>query len=73
MLHESRVHGMLIARRRGYDEDDLAWALQRLSKMVVDLPIAQIDLNPVIVNAKGAFVVDVRVVLNQDGVQGAAT
>ena len=74
MLRESRVLDMLNARKRGYDQGGLVSAMQRLSTMVVDLPIAQVDLNPVIVNSDGAFVVDVRVMLNQgDGIQDPAT
>lgn len=65
MLRESRVQDMLNARKRGYDQGELLRTMQRLSTMVVDLPIAQVDLNPVIVNSDGAFVVDVRVMLTQ--------
>ncbi len=60
MLHESRVHDMLNARKRGYDEDALKRTMLQLSRIAVDLRIKAIDLNPVIVNAEGAFVVDVR-------------
>ena len=60
MLRESRVHDMLNARKRGYDEEALTKALLSLSRLSVDLGIKAIDLNPVIVNAEGAFVVDVR-------------
>jgi acetyl coenzyme A synthetase (ADP forming)-like protein len=67
MLRESRVHDMLNARRRGYDQGALLRTLTRLSRIIVDLPISEIDLNPVIVNADGAFTVDVRVVLGQGG------
>lgn len=63
MLHESRVSYMLNARKRGYDQFALVRTLLRLSRLIVDLPIDQIDLNPVIVNAEGAFAVDVRVIL----------
>ena len=63
MLRESRVHDMLTSRRRGYDEKSLAKTLRRLSRIMVDLDVSQADLNPVIVNAEGAFAVDVRVIL----------
>jgi len=63
MLRESKVYAMLNARKRGYDQTSLVGAILRLSRMTVDLRIAEIDLNPVIVNADGAFVVDVRVLL----------
>jgi acetate---CoA ligase (ADP-forming) len=65
MLRESRVLDMLTARKRGYDRIALVRTLHLLSRMVVDLPIREIDLNPVIVSADGAFAVDVRVVLDQ--------
>jgi len=65
MLRESRVHDMLHARRRGYDQLALVRTLHRLSRIIVDLDISEIDLNPVIVNADGAFAADVRVVMNQ--------
>ena len=65
MLRESRVHDMLHARKRGYDQLSLVRTLHRLSRVIVDLKISEIDLNPVIVNADGAFAVDLRVVMNQ--------
>ncbi|MDA4115659.1 MAG: acetate--CoA ligase family protein [Thaumarchaeota archaeon] len=64
MLRESRVYAMLNARKRGYDRSALVGTMARLSRMMVDLPIAEADLNPVIVNADGAFAVDVRVLLS---------
>ncbi len=67
MLRQSRVHQMLNARRRGYDEAAVVRTILLLSKMIVDLQIREIDLNPVIVNADGAFTVDVRAVLKQGG------
>jgi acetate---CoA ligase (ADP-forming) len=69
MLRESKVWGMLNARKRGYDQVALVRAIVRLSRMMVDMRIAEIDINPVIVNSDGAFAVDVRVILNRgDGV-----
>jgi acetate---CoA ligase (ADP-forming) len=65
MLRESRVYGMLNARKRGYDQSALLGVILRLSRLAVDLPIAEIDLNPVIVNEDGAFAVDVRVALGE--------
>jgi acyl-CoA synthetase (NDP forming) len=65
MLRESKVYAMLNSRKRGYDQDALVRTLLRLSRMTVDLNVNQIDVNPVIVNADGAFAVDVRVILNQ--------
>ncbi len=63
MLRESRVYDILSSRKRGYDQAALIAAMQRLSRMTVDLKITEIDLNPVIVNTEGAFAVDVRVLL----------
>ncbi len=65
MLRESKVYGMLNARKRSYDQDALVRTLLRLSRLTIDLKISQIDLNPVIVNADGAFAVDVRVIMSQ--------
>jgi succinyl-CoA synthetase beta subunit len=67
MLRESRVQAMLGARSRGYDQEALLTTLLNLSRLLVDLEVSEIDLNPVIVNGDGAFAVDVRVVLNQAG------
>jgi len=65
MLRESRVYDMLNARKRGYDQSALVGTITRLSGMTVDLRVAEVDLNPVIVNADGAFAVDVRVLLSE--------
>lgn len=65
MLRESRVYAMLNARKRSYDQSALVGTITRLSRMTVDLRIAEADLNPVIVNADGAFAVDVRVLLSE--------
>ena len=65
MLRESRVYDMLNARKRGYDRSALVGTITRLSGMTVDLRVAEVDLNPVIVNADGAFAVDVRVLLSE--------
>ncbi len=63
MLWESKVSNMLNARNRGYDGGSLIETLIQVSRMVVDIPIKEMDLNPVIVNAQGAFAVDVRTIL----------
>ncbi len=73
MLHESRVHDMLNARNRGYDERALLRTIEQVSRMTVDLQIGELDLNPVIVNEEGAFVVDIRVVLGGRGDGSAAS
>lgn len=62
MLAQSRVHELLSARKRGYDETSVSNAIVTLSKMIIDLNLKQVDINPLIVNEKGSFAVDVRVV-----------
>lgn len=61
MLKESKVHDMLTARKRGYDEGSLIRTIVTVSRMIVDLNIKEMDINPLIVNEKGAFAVDVRI------------
>mgnify|MGYP001772681986 CR=1 FL=1 len=63
MMRESRVLEVLTARRRGYDVNAVARALSRISDLIIDLNIKELDVNPLIVNEDGAFAVDVRVVL----------
>ncbi len=62
MLQESKVHDMLTARKRGYDEGSLIRTIVSVSRLLVDLNIKEMDINPLIVNEKGAYAVDVRVV-----------
>lgn len=62
MLKESKIHDMLMARKRGYDEGSLIRTIVTVSRMIVDLNIKEMDVNPLIVNERGAFAVDVRVV-----------
>ena len=62
MIASSRVHDLLSARQRGYDETSVAGAIATLSQMLVDLDLKEVDINPLIVNEKGSFAVDVRVV-----------
>lgn len=65
MLQESKVHQMLVARGQKYDETSLIRAITTISRMIVDLNVAELDINPVIVNEKGAFAVDVRAILEK--------
>ncbi|MDA4132329.1 MAG: acetate--CoA ligase family protein, partial [Thaumarchaeota archaeon] len=65
MLRESKVWGMLNARKRDYDHVELVGTIVRLSRIMVDMRIAEMDVNPVIVNSEGAFAVDVRVALSE--------
>jgi succinyl-CoA synthetase beta subunit len=63
LLVESKIHDMLYARKRGYDENSLIRTITRVSRMIVDLNVKEMDINPLFVNENGAFAVDVRIVL----------
>ncbi|AAK42002.1 Conserved hypothetical protein [Saccharolobus solfataricus P2] len=63
LLVESKIHDMLNARKRGYDESSIIRAITRVSRMIVDLNVKEMDINPLFVNENGAFAVDVRIVL----------
>jgi len=65
MLKESKLHDMLTVRKRGYDEGSLVRTISTVSRLIVDLNVAQLDINPLIVNERGSFAVDVRMVLNR--------
>ena len=39
--------------------------ITNISRMIVDLKINEMDINPVIVTENGAFAVDVRIILNE--------
>lgn len=46
------------------DQESLVQALERLSQLVTDFPqITELDINPLLINAKGAKVLDVRIVI----------
>ncbi|MEW9492550.1 MAG: acetate--CoA ligase family protein, partial [Candidatus Aramenus sulfurataquae] len=62
ILKESKVHDMLTARKRNYDEGSLIRTIVSVSRLIVDLNVKEMDINPLIVNEKGAFAVDVRIV-----------
>jgi len=64
LLIESKIHDMLHARKRGYDENSLIRTLVTVSRMIVDLDIKEMDINPLFVNERGAFAVDVRIVFS---------
>ena len=64
LLIESKIHDMLHARKRGYDENSLIRTIITVSRMIVDLDIKEMDINPLFVNEKGAFAVDVRIVFS---------
>jgi acyl-CoA synthetase (NDP forming) len=66
MLRSLKSYRLLTGYRgaRALDVDALRQVLERVSALVDDLPeIAEMDLNPVFVLAKGAVVVDARVSL----------
>ncbi|HEU16092.1 MAG TPA: CoA-binding protein [Nitrososphaeria archaeon] len=63
IMSESKVMDALTARKRGYDVGSTARAIARISNMIVDLNVKELDVNPLIVNENGAFAVDVRIKL----------
>ena len=65
MVKRSRVSALLSARDRKYDEDSVVSSITSISRLIVDLSVKQLDINPLIVNATGSYVVDARVVLSQ--------
>ncbi|BCU66750.1 acetyl-CoA synthetase [Sulfolobales archaeon HS-7] len=63
MMKESKVLDVLTARKRNYDVGSVLRTIVVISRMIVDLDIKELDINPLIVNEKGAFAIDVRVIL----------
>lgn len=63
MIKESKILDMLRARNSNYDVNATVSAISKISNMFIDLNIKEMDINPLIVNEKGAFAVDVRIVL----------
>jgi acyl-CoA synthetase (NDP forming) len=63
MIKESKIYNMLIARKRNYDINSVVRAITKISNMLIDLDIKEMDINPLIVNENGAFAVDVRIIL----------
>jgi len=64
MLSSLQVAPLLkgVRGEKGVDESKLVEIIQRLSQLVTELPmIRQVDLNPVVAYAEGAFVVDARI------------
>ena len=77
MVRELRTHPLLAGYRGAppADEGALVDIVLRVAAMVEDLPaIAELDLNPVLVHARGATIADARVRLAvlEDGPAGAA-
>jgi acetyl coenzyme A synthetase (ADP forming)-like protein len=68
MLHELRSARLLGALRgRGAaDVDAVADVLVRIGRLALDLPeVAELDLNPLLVDERGALAVDARVILEE--------
>ncbi|MEM0140378.1 MAG: acetate--CoA ligase family protein [Ferroplasma sp.] len=63
MIKESKIFAMLTSRNRNYDINSVVRAIARISNMIIDLDIKEMDINPMIVNEKGAFAVDIRIVV----------
>lgn len=66
MMRESKVLQALTARRRGYDVGSVIRTIVAVSRMIVDLDVEELDINPLIVNERGAFAVDVRVLIGKN-------
>ena len=63
MVRSSKVEALLKARNRNYSVDAVIDSIVKISKLMVDLDVEQLDINPLIVNQNGAYAVDVRIVL----------
>ncbi|AWS00722.1 acetate--CoA ligase family protein [Metallosphaera hakonensis] len=61
MIKESKILDMIRSRKRGYDEGSVIRTVSNVSRLVLDLNVKEMDINPLIVNERGAFAVDVRV------------
>jgi len=64
LLVQSKIHDMITVRKRGYDENSLIRTIVSISRMIVDLNIKEMDINPLFVNEKGTFASDVRIILD---------
>jgi acyl-CoA synthetase (NDP forming) len=76
MIHEIKAYPIL----KGYrnlppaDEKTIVEILLRVSDLAMDFPeISEVDLNPTMVYAKGASVVDARIILDKSSLQGLNT
>jgi len=63
MVKSSRVLDLLTARNRNYSVASVVDAIIKVSKLMIDLNIKQLDVNPLIVTHSGSYAVDSRVVL----------
>jgi len=64
MISKSKV-GKILSGARGikYPTTDLIELIVKISNLAIKKDIKELDLNPVIINEKGLFVVDARVLL----------
>lgn len=72
MLQESKVYATLTARKRNYNVNSVIRTITRVSRMIVDLDVKEMDINPLIVNKDGAFAVDVRMLISDTVTQTSA-
>lgn len=63
MMKVSKAYDLLTARKRNYNAASLIRAITSISRMIVDLGIKEMDINPIIVNETGAYATDIRIVL----------
>lgn len=63
MVKSSKVLDLLTARNRNYSVPSVVDAITKVSKLMVDLNIKQLDVNPLIVTHSGSYAVDSRVIL----------
>jgi len=62
MLKESKAYDLLTTRKRNYNVGSVIRALTRISRMVIDLNIKEMDINPMIVNENDAYATDIRII-----------
>lgn len=63
MLVDSKAHQLLSARGKSYNENSMITTITRLSRLIIDFDIKEMDINPLIVNEDEAFAIDPRIVL----------
>jgi len=63
MLRRSRVLELLTARNGRYSTESVVGCITKVSRLMVDLDVRELDINPLIVNDKGAYAVDARILL----------
>ncbi len=63
LLKETKIYDALKARNRNYDINSVEDALVKAAKMMSEINIKEMDINPLIVNENGSYAVDVRILL----------